>query len=330
MRKPLALTGVVAAFVLLAQLPLATQIDRRDRRLPLGPNRPRGEAVTPFMEGWYANPDGTYTISFGYFNLNTEETIEIPLGPNNSIEPAEFGGMQPTYFPAPTRGGAGGAERRVAGYDRHERGVFTVTVPADFADGQKSLVWTLRVHGETHTLKASIGSTALQLDYGPRAMGSVPPLLAFAADGPRGQHPTGITLERTLTASVGTPLEMTVWVSDPSERSKELLGALYEEVPVRLTWFKHQGPVGGEVAFERVGEPWQMPAGGGEETQVDLTPYQDRVAPSGGQSTMRATFGAPGAYVLRVRADNWTGSHDSSAGNQCCWTNGYVKVTVTR
>jgi hypothetical protein len=33
--------------------------------------------------------------------------------------------------------------------------------------------------------------------------------------------------------------------------------------------------------------------------------------------------------VLRVRADNF-GRVDTSAGNQCCWTNGYVKVTVTQ
>ena len=41
-----------------------------------------------------------------------------------------------------------------------------------------------------------------------------------------------------------------------------------------------------------------------------------------------ATFGQPGEYLIRVRADNF-GRVDSSAGDQCCWTNGYVKVTVT-
>jgi len=29
-----------------------------------------------------------------------------------------------------------------------------------------------------------------------------------------------------------------------------------------------------------------------------------------------------------VRADNF-GRVDSTPGDQCCWTNGYVKVTVT-
>jgi len=326
MQSRLALGGIVATLVLLASNALPAQVDVRERRLPLGPNRPSGEAVAPFLEGWYANPDGTYTFSFGYFNINTEETIEIPLGPNNIIEPAEFNGMQPTHFPAPT----GAAGSRSPGYKRHEAGVFTVTVPAEYGDGRKSVVWTLRVHGETHRLKATIGPKPLQLDYGPRAMGSVPPVLSFEEDGPPGQHPTGITLEEALTTSVGKPLTLTVWVADPSERLQEALGELYEEVPLRLTWFEHQGPVGGNVVFDQVGSPWHMPGQSEESEDGDnLEPYQHRVAPSGGQSTMTATFSEPGEYTLRVRADNWS-AHDSASADQCCWTNGYVNVTVTR
>ena len=45
-------------------------------------------------------------------------------------------------------------------------------------------------------------------------------------------------------------------------------------------------------------------------------------------ATTTATCEQPGEYVIRVRADSF-GRMDSSAGNQCCWTNGYVKVTVT-
>ena len=45
------------------------------------------------------------------------------------------------------------------------------------------------------------------------------------------------------------------------------------------------------------------------------------------RSTTTATFKQPGDYVIRGRVDNF-GRVDTSAGNQCCWTNGYVKVTV--
>ena len=44
--------------------------------------------------------------------------------------------------------------------------------------------------------------------------------------------------------------------------------------------------------------------------------------------TTTVTFDQPGDYLIRVRADNF-GRIDSTAGDQCCWTNGYVKVTVT-
>lgn len=44
--------------------------------------------------------------------------------------------------------------------------------------------------------------------------------------------------------------------------------------------------------------------------------------------TTIATFSEPGDYVVRVRA---TDSGIEAAGHsQCCWTNGFVKVTVTR
>ena len=39
-----------------------------------------GQSVSPVYEGWYPNPDGTFTLSFGYFNRNTEEVVEIEIG----------------------------------------------------------------------------------------------------------------------------------------------------------------------------------------------------------------------------------------------------------
>jgi hypothetical protein len=48
-----------------------------------------------------------------------------------------------------------------------------------------------------------------------------------------------------------------------------------------------------------------------------------------GQGTARvmATFSAPGEYLINAQADNWR-VPDSSSGDQCCWTNGYIRVTV--
>ena len=66
-------------------------------RWPVQPGSPGNRVVAPFMEGWYANEDGTFSISLGVLNAN-QETIRIPLGPDNFIEPAQFDGMQPTVF----------------------------------------------------------------------------------------------------------------------------------------------------------------------------------------------------------------------------------------
>ncbi len=56
-------------------------------QLPLQPARDSGQSVTPAFEGWYPNPDGSHTLLIGYFNRNVKETLDIPVGPNNRIEP---------------------------------------------------------------------------------------------------------------------------------------------------------------------------------------------------------------------------------------------------
>src|SRR5690606_10658762 len=66
--------------------------------------RPFGQPVIPVFEGWWENPDGTFGLCYGYHNLNLEQALEIPLGPDNFIEPRQFDGMQPTHFaPIPSK-----------------------------------------------------------------------------------------------------------------------------------------------------------------------------------------------------------------------------------
>ena len=72
-----------------------------------------------------------------------------------------------------------------------------------------------------------------------------------------------------------------------------------------MVWFKHQGP--GEVEFN--------PANG------DMT---DELL---GMGSTQATFSAPGDYMVRVRDVNFD-APDSGLGEMCCWTNGFVPVTV--
>ena len=289
MRNTQVARTLIAALILIAVQAAATgPLHAQERRLPLAPIKPSGEEVAPFFEGWYRNDDGTFTLSFGFFNLNREQILDIPIGPDNFIEPTEFDGMQPTHFPV---------------RPRRDRGVFHVTVPASYEDGEQAVVWTITANGLTNATPGRVGITALQLDYGPRAMGSVPPVVRFSPDGPEGQHVQGVWGE-PRTATVGEALTLTLWTEEVSVRAPDDM--VNQVVDVGLSWFKHQGPAG-EIAVD----PRRVVVEGGT-----------------GEATASVVFSEPGEYVLRARIDNWD-ANDSTGGDQCCWTNAYVRVTVT-
>lgn len=256
-------------------------------QLPLAPVSASGRTVTPAYEGWYENPDGTYSISFGYYNRNSEEVLEIPVGPDNFFEPGEPNRGQPTHF-----------------QPRRHWGVFAVRVPADFGD--KRVVWTLRIHGQTFTIPGHLRSE-WEIDAldGEAGSGNTPPMLRLDMGGFEGAGPAGVTAA-PLTTSIGTPLTLTVWARDDGRTSGNVATTGRTSAPVTLTWFKHQGP--GNVTFSE--------------------PTAEVVA-TGGEAATTAMFSEPGDYILRVRANDASGV--AGAGHaQCCWTNGFWKITVTR
>lgn len=319
--------GIVAAMAIGASA-LDAQLPR-----PLSPQPEENNRVAPFFDGWYENADGTASFSFGYSNMN-KETIEIPLGPDNIITPKEYDGRQPTSFPvaAPSpqdggggggaagagaattgaqAGGVGGGQATATGrgprpnLNRHdrERGVFTITVPRDF---KGDVVWTLRHAGQTWSVPARSKSSAYQLSW-PMAMGSTPPLLRFEQTGPSGRGPVGLRAADRRTR-VGTPVDLIVWVADDAVHEAEPVKVKREAVPaMKVNWLKHSGPIGSPVTFE---------------------PPKVELAELSGSASTKAVFAQPGDYVIRVKVDTF-GRVDSAAGDQCCWTNGYVRVTVT-
>ena len=141
--------------------PAALDAQGPEGRWPLQPKSSLDRVIAPFLEGWYANDDGTYTISFGYLNMN-DEAVEIPLGEANFLEPAQFDGRQPTTFAA----------------GRH-RGVFAVTVPAALSDDD--VWWTIQnpKTDEVAKVPGRNSTGAYQLDWIPRPHGSLPPLVSF-------------------------------------------------------------------------------------------------------------------------------------------------------
>ncbi|MGH9312753.1 MAG: hypothetical protein ACRD09_12700 [Vicinamibacterales bacterium] len=281
MRRQRFVVGIGLAVVAVsAALPVGAQ-------LPLAAVKSSGQTVTPVFEGWYRNHDGTYSLSFGYFNRNAEEVLQIPIGPDNFVEPGNQNQGQPSEF-----------------QPRRHWGVFAVKVPADF--GLKEVVWTLKIRGRTFSIPGSLQPN-WQIDAleGEAGSGNTPPVLKFKESGQEGGGPLGITAG-PLATTIGKPLAVSVWASDDGRTSGSVVSAGKSAEPVTVTWFKHQGP--GKVTF---------------------SPLSSKVEAAGGQATTSASFSEPGEYVLRVRANDASGV--ANAGHaQCCWTNGFVKVTVTR
>src|SRR5688572_29006049 len=105
------LPKALALAVTLAVFPVGRlEAQEQHPGLPLAPPTPRGGFVAPYFDGWFQNPDGRRTFSFGYLNRNTDtaSVVEIPIGPDNLIEPARFNGMQPEHFRVVNYGGFSG------------------------------------------------------------------------------------------------------------------------------------------------------------------------------------------------------------------------------
>jgi hypothetical protein len=275
-------TGLVVAGSLLAAIAaaMAAPADQFPQRLA----GRSGLSVTPVFEGWYANPDGTVSLSFGYYNRNSEEVLEVPPGPDNAVQPGPVNQGQPARFEP----------------GRHW-GVFAVKVPV----GAPDVVWTLRNRDQTFTIPGhQRRNWKLDALEGEAGSGNTPPVLKLAADGPEGAGPLGVTAG-PVSAAAGVPVDLTVWAHDDGRPSGSVATTGRTAVPVTVTWFKHQGP--GAVSF---GTP------------------SARIPVAGGSATTAATFAEPGEYLVRVRANDASGV--SGAGHaQCCWTNAFLKVTVS-
>src|SRR5437762_5965227 len=195
----------------------------------------RGQSISPAYEGWWQNDDGSFTMFFGYMNSNWEEELDVPIGPNNNIEPGGPDQGQPTHF-LPSR----------------NRFLVRIRVPKDF--DKKELVWTLSSHGKTEraygTLKPDyfIDDIVIQNNNGaggagggmPDTIGNTAPLLKVEGD-------------MTRHVSVGQPVDLTAFASDddkPRRRSmppplsplnRSSRGTPNSATGLRLSWFVYRG-----------------------------------------------------------------------------------------
>jgi hypothetical protein len=310
--------------------------------LPLSQTiRERGTSVTPAFEGWYYDKDGGSRLLVGYFNRNTKQEFDIPVGPNNRIEPGGPDQGQPTHFQT-----------------GRQWGVVSIKVPKDF--GTKKLTWTIVANGFTNSITLHTQADYVVEPFEDAANKNTPPKIMFREGGPAFTGPP-TDVAATYSATVNAPLALTTWVTDEGPKIN------IPETPERGRGRGRgrgtgdagaagaTGASGASGAAGATGASGRGGRGGGDLAAFGLpegfTPpppiavkwavYRqptgatvkfDPPSPSidkgsGGKNTVNATFSAPGDYTLRVQANDSTG--EGGGGFQCCWSNAYIRVTVT-
>lgn len=223
----------------------------------------RGLDISPTFEGWESNLDGTFSFYFGYLNRNSEEEIDVPLGPENSFDLGNGDQGQPTHF-----------------YPGRRWFVFKVVVPKDWPK-DKRLVWTLTNRGRTNLAKGWLQPEweIDQLLISKNAISD--PFLGAANTNPSNDNkPPVITGVPAQTVTMPAAAALKVTATDdglpkpgPGDRGGKVEG-------VRIRWILYRGP--GKVQFD-----------------PDLSPaiYGKPLT-----SETRVTFSAPGNYRIRAIA----------------------------
>jgi hypothetical protein len=300
----------------------------------------KGQSVSPAFEGWMPNEDGSFTLYFGYMNTNWLEEFDIPVGPENNIEPGGPDQGQPTHL-----------------YPRRNPFLFMIRVPKNF--GNKELIWTLTTNGKTEKAYASLktdyeidkqvisteiggdgGSLRDELRYNippeleiqGEARGSVKvgepfTLVAFAAD------PDNLPARRDgkpQPRHAGKPIEEETPKPPPARaasatRPASAASLVYRPpsslVPsngpgLRLSWIVYRGKAS-TVSFS----PEQMKTWTDTRAWANSPwspPYAIPEPPPDGKWVTRVTFQEPGTYILRA-----------VAGDGALFTYQNVTVTVT-
>jgi hypothetical protein len=208
------------------------------------PIRERGSSITPAYEGWYVESDGNIRLLVGYFNRNTQQELDVPVGPNNRVEPGGPDQGQPTHF-----------------LTSRQWGVFTITVPKDFGD--KKLTWTIVANGYSNTVTLHTKKDWMVEPFLDAASKNRPPVLKFDAGKPFTGPPT--TVAATYSATAGEPLSLTTWATDEVAKvnAEGSRGFAEPVAPLIVSWSKFRGP--GDVTFSQT-RPALDRANGGKAT----------------------------------------------------------------
>jgi hypothetical protein len=259
---------------------------------PPEPRKQFGASITGAYEGWFYNEDGSRGFLVGYYNRNSQQELDIPIGPNNRIEPGTDLG-QPTHF-LPGR----------------QWGMFVVPAPKDFKPADQ-YTWTIVANGQSMSIPLRLNADYVMSPFKEIAVNNTPPMIRFEPNAKPVQGPLALlSAAPTLTASVATPLTLPLWVSDDAKyTSGSNAPVSATRPPVQVRWSKYRGP--GKITFDKA--------------RPDLDKGEGTAAYNA-KATTKATFSEPGEYVLHLTANDYSG--DGGGGFGCCWTTSVVKVTV--
>jgi hypothetical protein len=276
------LAWVLAALAAVGALPSAQQ-------LPSEPRRQFGTSVTGAFEGWFENGDGSRTFLVGYLNRNSTREIDVPIGPDNRIEPGGPDQGQPAHF-LPGR----------------QWGMFTVTVPKEFTSAEQRLTWTIVANGQATSIPLRLHPDYNITPFSDVAVKNTPPAIRLA------EHIKGrsrCSLPRRCARREGFAPLLPLWAADDGKfASATMAPPRTLPAPVELIRSSYRGP--GTVTFDRA--TLAMEFAGGALNAVSR------------QATATARFSEPGDCALHVTANDFSGA----ARRTCRWSTALVKVHV--
>jgi hypothetical protein len=239
-----------------------------------------GQNVVPVFEGWEPQADGGFTMLFGYYNRNSEEIVDVPIGAANRIEPGGPDQGQPTHF-----------------YPLRNRYWFKVKVPADF--GAKELVWTLTVGGKTEHAYATL-KPEYAIDASVEELDTAGINLWWAEPGVNKAPEISLQGDDQRRTKVGEPLDLAAMVHDdgiPPAPKNTRGRTRYTWFGLRVAWFVDRGA--GKVSFT----PEQFKVYPDYSADSPWTAgWTAPPVPTDGRYPVKVTFSSPGEYVIRVMA----------------------------
>jgi hypothetical protein len=294
-----------------------------------------GGPIYAAFEGWGPLKDGSLALLVGYFNRNRTQIVDIPVGPENSIEPGGPDYGQPTHF-----------------LTGRQYGMFAIVVPKDF--GNKKLTWTIAANGHKTSVTFWTNPPYWIDFFKNTANGNEPPRIKFAMSGAEHTGPPRERTVATLNATVGQPIELSAWAADQPPTTTFESGAepaaaaaparsggarpANEPPPAfiggRVVNVSPAAPAGAAAAAEArrsrgdIQVIWKKYRGPG-----DVTIANETIALENGgdakkwlEAKTTATFTAPGTYWLRAQVNDSSGN--GGGGDQCCWTSAVIVVNV--